>query len=88
MQARYSILEQKTENLFKAQRITDDKPVMLKKVSFSSISPKKKEHIVNEVNTLIRMDYIHLLKYLDFEINKRDVTVDIVMEYCQGGTLQ
>jgi serine/threonine protein kinase len=34
------------------------------------------------------MDYIHILRYLDFEINKKDLTVDIVMEYCEGGTLQ
>lgn len=34
------------------------------------------------------MDYIHILKYLDYEINKKDITVDIVMELCQGGTLQ
>ena len=60
---------------------------MLKKISFSSISPKKKEHIVNEVNTLIRMEYIHILRYLDYEINKKDVTVDIAMEYCEGGSL-
>jgi mitogen-activated protein kinase kinase len=62
--------------------------VILKKINFSSISPKKKEHIVNEVNTLIRMEYIHILRYLDYEINKKDVTVDIVMEYCEGGSLQ
>jgi NIMA (never in mitosis gene a)-related kinase len=64
-----------------------EKPVILKKISFSSISPKKKEHIVNEVNTLIRMDYIHILRYIDYQINKKDITVDIVMEYCQGGSL-
>ncbi len=34
------------------------------------------------------MDYIHILRYLDYQINKKDVTVDIVMEYCEGGSLQ
>ena len=34
------------------------------------------------------MDYIHLLKYLDFQINKKDVTVDIAIEYCNGGNVQ
>jgi len=34
------------------------------------------------------MNYVHILRYLDYEINKKDVTVDIVMEHCEGGTLQ
>lgn len=34
------------------------------------------------------MDYIHILRYIDYEINRKDITVDIVMEYCEGGTLQ
>jgi len=33
------------------------------------------------------MDYVHILRYLDFQINKKDLTVDIAMEYCQGGSL-
>lgn len=27
------------------------------------------------------------MRYLDYEINKKDVTVDIAMEYCEGGSL-
>jgi NIMA (never in mitosis gene a)-related kinase 2 len=81
-------VEQHSKNLFKAISLSSERQVMLKKVSFSSLSPKKKEHIVNEVNTLIRLDYVHILRYLDYAINKKDVTVDIVMEYCRGGTLQ
>lgn len=34
------------------------------------------------------MNYVHILRYLDYEINKKDVTVDIAMEHCEGGTLQ
>lgn len=88
MQDRYSILEQKTKNLFKARSKASQKSVIIKKISFSSVSPKQKEHLVNEVNTLLNLDYIHILRYLDFEINKKDVTVDIAMEFCEGGTLQ
>lgn len=81
-------MEQRSKNLFKAVSLSSEREVILKKVSFSALSPKKKEHIVNEVNTLIRLDYVHILRYLDYAINKKDVTVDIVMEYCRGGTLQ
>lgn len=88
MQERYEIVEHRGKGVFKARSKLNSKEVILKKVPFSSISPKKKEYIVNEVNTLIRMDYIHILKYLDYDINKKDITVDIVMELCQGGTLQ
>lgn len=88
MEQKYQIVQQKSKQLFKAMNKGNQKPVILKKISFSSISPKKKEHIVNEVNTLIRMEYIHILRYLDYEINKKDFTVDIVMEYCHGGSLQ
>lgn len=66
MQDRYEILESKSNNLLKARTLDSKNTVMIKKVSFSSISSKKKEHIVNEVNTFIHMDYIHLLRYLDF----------------------
>jgi serine/threonine protein kinase len=76
-----------SKQLFRGREKGSQRPVMIKKIPFSSLSPKKKEHIVNEVNTLLRMDYIHILRYLDFEINKHDVTVDIAMEYCQGGSL-
>lgn len=62
--------------------------MIIKKTPYSSISSKKKEHIVNEVNTLINMDYIYILRYLHFDINKKDITVDIAMEYCEGGSLQ
>lgn len=79
MQDRYNIIEQKSKNIFKALSKSSEKPVILKKVPFSSLSSKAKEYIVNEVNTLLRMDYIHILRYLDFEINKKDVTVDIAM---------
>jgi serine/threonine protein kinase len=79
---------QHSKNLFKAVSLSSEREVMLKKVSFGSLSPKRKQHIVNEVNTLIRLDYVHILRYLDYAINKKDVTVDIVMEYCRGGTLQ
>jgi hypothetical protein len=65
--------------VFKVVSKTDEKPVILKKVSFSAITSKEKEYIVNEVNTLLQMNYVHILRYLDYEINKKDVTVDIVM---------
>lgn len=74
--------------MFKVISKTDEKPVILKKVSFSAITSKEKEYIVNEVNTLLQMNYVHILRYLDYEINKKDVTVDIVMENCEGGTVQ
>ena len=57
-------------------------------MSFSAITAKEKEHIVNEVNTLLQMNYVHILRYLDYEINKKDLTVDIVMEQCEGSSLQ
>jgi NIMA (never in mitosis gene a)-related kinase len=88
MEDRYSIVERKSKNIFKALSKGEERTVVLKKVSFSSISPKEKEHIVNEVNTLLQMNYVHILRYLDYEINKKDVTVDIVMEHCEGSTLQ
>ena len=34
------------------------------------------------------MNYTHILRYFEYEINKKDVTVDVAMEHCQGGTLQ
>lgn len=88
MEDRYEIVEQRGKGVFKARSRGSDKPLMLKKIPFSCLSPKRKEHIVNEVNTLIRMDYLHILRYLDYQINKKDVTVDILMEYCDGGSLQ
>ena len=60
---------------------------MIKRVSFAGVSAKKKEYIVNEVNTLTSMNYLHVLRYHDYAINRQDFTVDIVMEYCSGGEL-
>jgi serine/threonine protein kinase len=74
--------------VFKVISKADLNAVILKKVSFSAITPKEKEYIVNEVNTLLQMNYVHILRYLDYEINKKDMTVDIVMENCEGGSLQ
>lgn len=79
MEDRYSIVEKKTKNVFKAISKKDEKTVILKRVSFSAITPKEKEYIVNEVNTLLQMNYVHILRYLDYEINKKEITVDIVM---------
>ena len=88
MEDRYTVVERKSKNVFKALAKKDEKAVILKKVSFSAITAKEKEYIVNEVNTLLQMNYVHILRYLDYEINKKEVTVDIVMENCEGGTLQ
>jgi len=47
LQDKYILGDKICKNIIKAEDKVTKKPSIIKKVSFSSISPKKKEHIVN-----------------------------------------
>jgi serine/threonine protein kinase len=87
MEAAFTTVSQLGQDLTLCRNNSDGKLVVVKRVSYA-VSAKEKQQLINEVNTLIKLDYIHIVKYLHYEINKKDVTVDLTIEYCSGGSLE
>ena len=69
-------------------RKADNKVVVCKKIKFSRMSEKQKQHIVDEVNILSKIKSQHIVKYLDHYIDKATFEIFIITEYCEGGDLE
>lgn len=84
-----SVLAQsQSSQVLKMKRITDGKVVVCKKIKFSKMNEKEKQHIIDEVNILSRMESQHIVKYLNHYIDKSTFEIYIIMEYCEGGDLE
>ena len=77
-----------TSQVLKMIRKTDNKTVVCKKIKYSKMSEKDKQHIIDEVNILNKMKSQHIVKYLDHFIDKSTFEIFIITEYCEGGDLE
>jgi serine/threonine protein kinase len=51
------------------------------------MNPKRKQQLVEEVNTLQQIKSNNVVRYIEHFINRTESSLSIVMEYCEGGSL-
>lgn len=83
-----SLSRSHSSHVTKMLRKTDNKMVVCKKIKYSGMTEKEKQHIVEEVNILSKMKSQHIIKYLDHFIDKSTFEISIITEYCEGGDLE
>jgi NIMA (never in mitosis gene a)-related kinase len=52
------------------------------------MNEKEKQQIVSEVNILRELRHPSIVRYYDRIVDKRNLKIYIIMEFCQGGDLQ
>ena len=62
--------------------------MVAKELNYGRMNEKEKQQIVSEVNILRELKHQHIVRYYDRHIDKQQLKIYIIMEYCQGGDLQ
>ena len=57
----------------------------MKQIDIKEMKSKYRMEAINEVNILTKMEHPYIVKYFDSFIEKN--TLNIIMEYCEGGDL-
>jgi NIMA (never in mitosis gene a)-related kinase len=58
-----------------------------KELNYGKMNEKEKQQIVAEVNILRELKHPNIVRYYDRSIDKQQLKIYIIMEYCQGGDL-
>ena len=69
------------------KRKSDNKILVWKELSYSTMSEKEKQQLVAEVNIQRELRHPNIVRYYDRIIDKERSKLFIVMEYCQGGDM-
>ena len=72
----------------KVKRISDQRILAWKELDYGKMSDKEKQQIVSEVNILRDLHHPNIVRFYDRCIDKRNLKLFIIMEYCEGGDLQ
>ena len=59
-----------------------------KVVNYRAMREREKQALVNEVNCLRELAHPFIVRYYDRVIDKSDMSLEIVMEFCDGGDLR
>jgi len=68
--------------------VSDGRILVWKELDYGKMSDKEKQQIVAEVNILRDLQHPNIVRYYDRCIDKRNLKLYIVMEYCEKGDLQ
>ena len=72
----------------KVRRVSDGRILVWKELDYGKMNDKEKQQIVAEVNILRDLQHPNIVRYYDRCIDKRNLKLYIVMEYCERGDLQ
>ena len=72
----------------KIRRLSDGKILVWKELNYGVMNEKEKQQIVSEVNILRELHHPHIVRYYDRYIDKTNLKIYIIMEYCRRGDLQ
>ncbi len=70
------------------RRVTDGRVLVQKELDYGKMNDKEKQQIVAEVNILRDLQHPNIVRYYDRCIDKRNLKLYIIMEYCEKGDLQ
>ena len=73
--------------VFKVRRKTDNKIYALKKVKLKNLKEKEKNNSLNEIRILASIKSPFVISYKEAFITDEDKTLNLVMEYADGGDL-
>ena len=73
--------------VFKVRRKTDSKIYALKKVKLKNLKEKEKNNSLNEIRILASIKSPFVISYKEAFITDEDKTLNLVMEYADGGDL-
>ena len=63
------------------------KQMVWKKINYGQMKEKEKLQLINEVNILRELKHENIVRYHDKIIDRKNLTIYIIMEYCPGGDL-
>lgn len=72
----------------KIKRISDGRILVWKELDYGKMNEKEKQQIVSEVNILRDLHHPNIVRYYDRCIDKKNLKIFIIMEYCSQGDLQ
>ena len=88
LQDKFTILNKNTNGSFmRAISNKDNKEVAIKKVPFAHMTEKEKKKLIEEVNILLNVKCNNIVRYYTYLLDKENMDIYIVMEYCSGGSL-
>ena len=73
--------------IYKIKRKVDNKILIWKELEYGQMNEKEKEQIVTEVNILRELNHPNIVKYYDRIIDKKNLKIYIIMEYCENGDI-
>ena len=71
----------------KVRRVSDGRILVWKELDYGKMNDKEKQQIVAEVNILRDLQHPNIVRYYDRCVDKRNLKLYIVMEYCEKGDL-
>lgn len=71
----------------KVKRKKDGKIFAWKEMDYGSMTESEKQMLVSEVNLLRELKHKHIVRYYDRIIDRGNMTIYIIMEFCDGGDL-
>ena len=71
----------------KVRRKADGRILVWKELDYGKMNDKEKQQIVAEVNILRDLQHPNVVRFYERCIDKRNLKIYIVMEYCEGGDL-
>ena len=72
----------------KVRRKVDGRILVWKELDYGKMNDKEKQQIVAEVNILRDLQHPNIVRFYERCIDKRNLKIYIIMEYCDGGDLQ
>uniref|UniRef100_A0A7S3NDD0 non-specific serine/threonine protein kinase n=1 Tax=Aureoumbra lagunensis TaxID=44058 RepID=A0A7S3NDD0_9STRA len=74
-------------SVWKIRRLEDGLFFACKSVVYSGMDQQHKEQLVTEVNVMRDLQHPHIVRYIDRHVDKKNGTLHIILELCQGGDL-
>ena len=74
-------------NVSKINRKSDGKILVWKEMNYGKMNEKERQQLVTEVNVLKDLKHPNIVKYYDRIIDKDQLKIYIVMEFCERGDM-
>ncbi len=71
----------------KVKRKSDGKVLVWKEMNYGKMNEKERQQIVTEVNVLKDLNHPNIVKYYDRIVDKENLRIYIIMEFCEKGDL-
>lgn len=84
----YEIVEQLSTSTYKVIRISDQKVLALKKISYVGLSKAEKKRIVDTINSMIQFRCTNVVRYHNCIVDSENGTLNLLTDFIEGGTIQ